>query len=481
MVLAVMSRMMMTAPISVIEGEEDSDFCLTLRGGPDKKSGTHDKSDKKQTGFHKLIPLSYRRMKRSPIQNDLIRFVIICICLSLCCLEMLAAGAVVKTGADVARESGFTFLKGKRVGLVAHPPSVTGDLNSTVEILSRTPGVKLTALYGPEHGVYGDELAGNKVADAVDKRTGVKIHSLYGKTRQPTSDMLKDIDVLVFDLQDIGCRSYTYISTLYLCMQAAVRDGKSFIVLDRPNPLGGLRVEGPMLDSNYTSFVGQIPVAYVHGMTLGEVARWINGEKLGGKCSLEVIEMKGWKRDMLWAETGLAWVPTSPHIPQSSTCAYYVATGILGELGQINNGVGYPQPFELAGAPWIDRDKLAAELNARQIPGVYFRPVTYRPFYTDFKGQICQGVHIMITDERAVPELTSLALHVFDAVKKLYPDRNVFSQAKGEQTDMFDKVNGSDRIRKELIRGTPVSTITASWKEELEFFRQKRNKYLIYK
>src|SRR5258706_4698427 len=240
----------------------------------------------------------------------------------------------VKLGNEVLAENRFRSLRGKRIGLITNPSGVNRNLQSTIEILRHGKGVNLAALFGPEHGIYGDIPAGNAVESHVDVRTGLPVHSLYGATRKPSAQMLTGLDALVYDLQDTGCRSYTFISTMGLAMEACADSGSEFIVLDRPNPLGGLRVEGPPVEPAFRSFVSQWNVPYVYGMTCGELARMINGEHwITNSCKLTVVSMKGWKRSMTWRDTGLPWVPTSPHVPYGDSPLYQVATGMLGEIG----------------------------------------------------------------------------------------------------------------------------------------------------
>jgi len=387
--------------------------------------------------------------------------------------------AQVRLGIDVLERDGFAPLQGRRVGLVTNPTGVTSDLRPTLDVLYRAPGVQLVAIFGPEHGARGDVPAGDKIADARDALTGLPVYSLYGQTRKPTPSMLAGLDVLVFDIQDIGARSYTYISTLALVQEAAAEQGLPLIVLDRPNPLGGLRVEGRPLDLKFQSFVGQLPIPYLHGMTVGELAQMANGEgwlKDAARCDLTVVRMDGWRRSMRWEQTGLTWVPTSPHIPRADTPAFYASTGILGELQFLSQGVGYTLPFELIGAPWLDPHKLADELNARRLPGLYFRPLYFQPFYGRFAKETCGGVQIVLTDpDRA--ELTPIQFHALDAVRKLAPDRK---PTGGKRDSMFDKVCGTDRIRKLIEAGKPVDEILAAWREGLDEFRTRRAKYLLY-
>ncbi|MCP4711821.1 MAG: DUF1343 domain-containing protein, partial [Planctomycetes bacterium] len=288
------------------------------------------------------------------------------------------------TGIEVLKQANFAPLIGKRVGLVTNATGVDWNLKSTVDLLHEAPNVNLVALYGPEHGVRGAQTAGEHVGFYTDERTGLPVFSLYGKTRKPTPEMLKGIDVLVYDIQGIGCRSYTFISTLGVCMEACAENDVEVMVMDRPNPLSGNRVEGNLVEEGYFSFVSQFPVPYVFGLTVAEFARMLNGEGLlkdGIQCDLTVITMQNWKRAMTYEDTGLEWVPTSPHIPHKYSPLYYVSSGVMGELGVISEGVGYTAPFQLIGAEWVDADLLATELNAQNLPGLIFRPVVYKPYY----------------------------------------------------------------------------------------------------
>jgi len=312
----------------------------------------------------------------------------------------------VETGLEMLVKSKFEILKGKKVGLITNPTGVDRNLKSAVDIINSFPGVKLTALYGPEHGVRGEFTAGEIIGSSVDPVTKLPVYSLYGKTRKPTKEMLKGIDILVYDVQDIGSRSYTFISTLGLAMEAAAENNIPFVVLDRPNPLGGIRMEGCLVQPGFTSFVSQFPVPYIHGMTVGELARFLNEEGLlkeGIKCRLEVIKMTGWNRNMSFEETGLPWVPSSPHIPHARSALFYPATGIIGELYVASIGVGYTLPFQLFAAEWINGDSLAANLNTLNLPGVIFRPVHYKPYYSVSQGKMVHGVQIHLTHIAALP------------------------------------------------------------------------------
>ena len=388
----------------------------------------------------------------------------------------------VKLGIDVLRDRGFDILKGKRVGLITNPTGISSDLEQTVDILHHAPGVKLVALFGPEHGVRGDVEGGKEVNGFNDSRTGLPVYSLYGRTRKPSKDMLRGIDVLVYDIQDIGVRSYTYISTMGLAMEAAAESNVTFVVLDRPNPLTGTRVEGPMLNLKFKSFIGAYQIPYVYGMTAGELAEMVNMEgwlQNGVKCKLVVVPMEGWKRAMWWDETGLVWVPTSPHIPHATTPMFYVMTGLLGELGTANQGVGYTLPFELVGASWVDGEKLAEYLNLQRIGGVQFRPLSYRPFYFDTAGSRFLGVQIHVT-ERDKLDMTGVQVSVLDALQRLFPHKDIFERAKSERTESFDKAAGSSELRKALLSRKSVKEILKTLSDECSTFKAKREKYLLY-
>lgn len=409
--------------------------------------------------------------------------IVIAAAVILCVPEMLTGQARVKPGIEVLRDRGFAMLRGKRVGLITNPTGITSGFQQTVDVLAGAPGVQLIALFGPEHGVRGDMEAGKYVESYVDERTRLPVYSLYGKTRKPTHEMLRGIDVLVYDIQDIGVRSYTYISTMGYAMEAAAENNIAFVVLDRPNPLTGLRVEGTVLDTSFRSFVGMYPIPYVYGMTAGELAQMINGEGWlngGRRCSLTVVPMEGWSRDQWWKDTGLPWVPPSPHIPGEETPIFYVLTGLLGELGTANQGVGYTLPFELVGAPWIDGHQLARYLNAQGLRGVYFRPLTYKPFYFDTTGQTYRGVQIHVTDRDRI-ELGVVQISILEALCKLVPGRTIFDRARPDRVQMFDKVVGSDAVRKMLMSNGNGDDLLMKIEREKAGFMPRRQSYLIYK
>jgi len=410
------------------------------------------------------------------------RLVLMSIMGSYVCLVAInnsIASERVRTGVETLIEQNFASLAGKRVGLITNPTGVTSDLTSTVDVLHKAKQVNLVKLFGPEHGVRGEVPAGEKVSQFTDAVTGVPVHSLYGKTRKPTAEMLAGLDVLVFDIQDIGARSYTYISTMALAMEAAAEHGVQVVVLDRPNPLGGNRVEGRPLDLTYKSFVGHLPVPYCHGMTVGELAQMINGEGWlpdDAKCELTVIPMRGWQRRMVFEDTKLPWVPSSPHIPRADTSYFYAATGIMGELRVISEGVGYPLPFEVAGHPDLTAHTFAAELNQRGLKGVHFQPYYFRPYYGAFDGKTCGGVRIVLTDPH-VAALTEIQLHIMDAARKLLPELDFFGQKRNA---MFDKVCGTDQMQKAIVAKQPLDEILKIWRSGVEDFRRQRQPYLLY-
>jgi len=413
---------------------------------------------------------------------------ILAIC-TLCAAAIAGAGPAqratapaVTTGLEYLIQERFAPIRGLRIGLVTNPTGVTSDLRSTIDVLAHTPGVKLAALFGPEHGVRGDAAAGEAVSNARDPATGLPVWSLYGRTKRPTAAMLRGLDALVFDMQDIGSRSYTYVTTMGNCMQSCAESRIPFYVLDRPNPLGGDRVEGNITEPGFRSDVSAWPIAYCHGMTVGELARMINGKGWlpgGVSCELRVIPMQGWRRSMTWEETGLPWVPTSPHIPHAGTSLFYAATGIVGELSSLSIGVGYTLPFELAGAPGVGPVALANDLNRRGLPGVTFRPMSWRPFYGAMKGRDCGGVEIHFTDTRRA-ELTRLNFEIMDALRRVAPSRRLFA-ASGEETRMFDLDCGTDKVRKAFESGRSAADIWAMWNRDSAKFRSERQPFLLYK
>lgn len=408
---------------------------------------------------------------------------LLCALLGIMSLSTTAKASKVLTGIDMLEHQNFKPLQGKRIGLITNPTGVNRYLKSTIDILHDAPNVQLVALYGPEHGVRGDIYAGAKVQDQKDEKTGLPIFSLYGKTRKATKEMLRGIDALVYDIQDIGSRSFTFISTMGLAMEAAAENGIEFIVLDRPNPLGGLHVEGNVVEDDCVSFVSQFRIPYIYGLTCGELAKMLNGERMlanGVQCKLTVIKMKGWKRKMTFADTGLPWIASSPHIPQALTAWYYPTTGIVGELGYLSIGVGYTLPFQLFAASWIDAEELANAMNAQQMPGVTFRPIHLRPFYSTGKGEQLQGIQIHITNYKTV-QLTPIQFVLMQEIARLYPEHSVMEHANQQRFSMFDKVCGSKQIRKRFMLRNQWSDIESYWNKDVKPFKILSKKYYLYR
>lgn len=401
--------------------------------------------------------------------------------------EERPAPATVKPGIEVLAERGFEGLQGKRVGLVTNPSGVDHLLRATIDILYEAPEVKLVALFAPEHGVRGDVYAGGKVEDYTDPATGLPVHSLYGPQREPTDAMLQGIDVMVYDIQDVGTRSYTFISTLGLVMRACARNGIEVMVLDRPNPLGGRKVEGPLVEPGFFSFVSQYAIPYVYGLTVGELARLINEEGLNRgqkgdlppvKCRLSVVPMEGWNRDMLYTDTGLPWILPSPNIPSPRSAVCYPSAGIAGELsGYLNIGIGYNIPFETFAAEWIDAEALKARLDSYGLPGVAFRTIHYKPFYGAAKDILLHGVQFFYTDYAAA-SLSLTQFYVMQALQELFPDHNPFLTK--DRLRMFDLVCGTDYVRKEFGKRLEVEDILGRWTRDVDGFKTLSQKYYLY-
>ena len=399
-------------------------------------------------------------------------------------LMVYAQDTKVKPGIEVLKERDFDILQGKSVGLITNPTGTDSKLKSTIDILFESEKVNLVALFGPEHGVRGNVEGGEKIGNYIDSKTGLPVFSLYGKTRKPTTEMLKGIDVLVYDIQDIGARSYTFISTMGLAMEAAAENNIEFVVLDRPNPLGGKRIEGNIVEDSLRSFIGQYPIPYVYGLTCGELAKFLNGEGLltdGEKCKLSVIPMQNWKRDMIFKETGLLWIPTSPHIPTWETAFYYVTTGVLGELrNSISIGVGYTLPFKTIAAEWIDAEKFAKKMNEKIQEGVIFRPIHYTPYYAFGKGKQLNGIQIHITDFHKV-KLLQIQFIAMEVLRRLYPDKNLFDMSTPNQQKAFDKAIGSAEIRKALEKDLSFESIESFLNKDVAKFKIRATKYYLYK
>ncbi|HSP89186.1 MAG TPA: exo-beta-N-acetylmuramidase NamZ domain-containing protein, partial [Ignavibacteriaceae bacterium] len=397
--------------------------------------------------------------------------------------EIFRTGPVVKTGIEVLRERNFDILKGKRIGLVTNQTGVDSKLKSTIDILFDAPDINLVALFGPEHGVRGNYAGGDYVEFYIDDYTKLPVYSLYGKTHKPDSTMLKDIDLLVYDIQDIGIRSYTYISTMGLIMEAASENNIEVVVLDRPNPLGGKKVEGGLVEDGHFSFVSMFKIPYVYGLTCGELATLINEEGMlrgGVKCKLKVVQMEGWNRGMYFEETKLPWIPTSPHIPNMFSPFYCTSSGIVGELNAISIGVGYTLPFQTFAAEWFDSKKLTEKMNSYKIDGVIFRPITYKPFYAIGMGKNLHGVEIHFTDYKNA-ELMPIQFYLIHALKELYPDSTLFKNENKSRFKMFDNVIGNSRIREILNRDFSMDELQPYFEKDATEFREFSKKYFLYK
>lgn len=371
-----------------------------------------------------------------------------------------------RVGADRILDPPFRdWIAGKRVGLVTNPAGVSSQLEPTASVLSRSPGTELTALFGPEHGYLGHEAAERPVASTA------RIHSLYGQTNKPTPEMLSPIEVLLFDLQELGARFYTYISTLYLCMQSAAEGGIPLVVLDRPNPVGGHRVEGPRLDPEFRSFVGIYDLPIRHGMTAAELARFFNAEA-GLGCDLRVVPLQGWRRDRWFDETGLQWICPSPELATLTTATVYAGFCLL-EGTNLSFGRGTVRPFEFVGAPWLKDRQLAGMLKGFNLPGVAFRPQTFVPGAGNFSNQICRGLQVHVLDRDLFNPLSAV-LHLLAATIHLHPQKFEW------RAQHFDRLAGSDRIRSALSAQRPVESIVESWQSGIEQFVRARRPYLLY-
>ena len=373
------------------------------------------------------------------------------------------------------------LLRGARVGLICNQASVDRGLRHAADLLHEQGSFKLTALFGPQHGIRGD-VQDNMVesAHAFDRQTGLPIYSLYSETREPTEEMLKDVDVLVFDMQDVGCRIYTFVYTLANCMRAAKRYGKRVVVLDRPNPINGEMVAGTVLEPAFASFVGQFPIATRHGMTVCELARMFN-EHYGIECELEIVPMQGWSRELWLDETDAPWVLPSPNMPTLDSATVFPGTVHL-EGTQLSEGRGTTRPFELIGAPFIESTEYASALMKQGFPGVHFRPCGFQPTFQKHAGRTCGGVQIHVTDRREFePVIVGVA-----AVKiayELYADDFRWKEPPYEYVydkNPFDVIAGTNRLREAIERGETIESIASSWASELEKFKGERQQYLLY-
>jgi uncharacterized protein YbbC (DUF1343 family) len=387
----------------------------------------------------------------------------------------------VRTGLDrlVAGDTAVD-LRGAATGLVLHPASVTADLALAVDALLGA-GFRLRALFGPQHGARG-EKQDNMIESGhyVDGYTGLPVHSLYSEVRKPTPDMLAGLDAVLFDLQDVGVRVYTFMWTMALSMEACAEAGVRFVVLDRPNPVGGVRVEGPVLRSGFESFVGLHPIPLRHGLTAGELARWLNEER-GIGCDLEVVPLEGWRRDMAWSETGLPWVLPSPNLPTPDSCAVYPGM-VLVEGTNLSEGRGTTRPFELVGAPWLDGRALADLLEGVGLEGARFRPCSFEPTFQKHAGAMCNGVQIHVTDRTAF-EPVRAAVELFRAARALAPDDFDWRPPPYEYEERLMPIDilwGHDGLRLGVDAGRTTEEILAGVQEECAAFREAARPYVLY-
>ena len=372
------------------------------------------------------------------------------------------------------------LIHGRRIGLVCNPASIDGGIRHSADRLLAS-GAKVTTLFGPQHGFRSD-LQENMIESphASDARRRLPVYSLYSETREPTGEMLADVDVLVVDLQDVGTRIYTYIYTMANCLRAARKHGLEVLVCDRPNPIGGEQIEGPALTPGFESFVGQFPIPMRHGLTIGEVARLFNDE-FGIGAAVDVVPMEGWRRSMYHDETGLPWVLPSPNIPTVDTAVVYPGT-VLFEGTMLSEGRGTTRPFEIVGAPWIDGDRLAETMYARSLPGAHFRPAVFEPTFHKHARQSCGGCQIHVTDRRTF-EPMRVAVELLAEFKRQGPDEFAWRPPPYEYEEVIPPIDilyGSDALRRAIDAGQDAASIVAPWRRDEDAFRQRREQYLLY-
>lgn len=390
---------------------------------------------------------------------------------------------MVKTGLDIISEKLPSQLKGKRIGILCHAPSITTDFKHITEIFFKRTDCRLSAIFGPQHGIYG-QTQDNMIEWQSDKHPvyGVPLYSLYGEHRKPTSEMLSDIDIFLIDIQDVGARLYTYIWTVKLCMEACVEKNIPVCLLDRPNPVAALPFDGPVMKNEYFTFVGGASIPLCHRMTPGEIAVWLK-EKYYPACDLNIVWMEGWKRNSFYDETGLPWVLPSPNMPSLQTAIVYPGT-VLIEALNLSEGRGTTIPFELFGAPYIDAYKLKASLDKRKIPGCAFRIHGFIPTFNKFSGEYCNGIQIHVTDRRSFYPIYT-ALEIFDAIietsagdsLKFNPPPYEYEYNKMP----FDILSGDDLMRQSLLKRMPVRLEKERWDHEIETFRLEFEKIVFYR
>lgn len=393
--------------------------------------------------------------------------------------EVAAEGSAVRPGVDVLLDSVPEPLRGKRVGLITNHTGRDAAGRSTIDRLAESDAVELVALYSPEHGIRGVAAPGEHVASDRDEETGLPIHSLYGETRKPTPEMLEGVEALLFDIQDIGTRQYTYISTMKLGMEAAAEAGIPFVVLDRPNPIGGHIVEGNILEEAFESFVGTHPIPVRHGMTVGELARMFNAEDDMG-VDLTVVPVEGWERDQWWDETGLEWVNPSPNIRRLEAAIHYPGT-VFWEATTLSEGRGTEQPFEQTGAPWLRAAEVADSLNARNLPGVRFEavPLTVEPTADKFPGETLEGVRYTVTDREAYRPVET-TLRTMGLIRRLHPDHFEWRAADRGPRGMPLTVHAGSVSLFEAYRDGTLDALLTDWREDAQRFVERRRPFLLY-
>lgn len=383
----------------------------------------------------------------------------------------------VKTGIDVLQEEGFSRFAKKRLGLIINPSSVNRNLENILVVFLKN-NVKVTTLFGPEHGILGELQDQEKYVVSKNNKIGLPIYSLYGNQLAPTQKMLKNVDILVFDIQDVGARYYTFIWTMVLAMKKIAQYEKKFVVLDRPNPINGFTIEGPILKKGYESFVGLYPIPVRHGMTAGELALMLNKE-FNINAELEIVTMKGWKRKQWFDMTGLIWVPPSPNMPTLNTATVYPGMCLL-EGTNISEGRGTTKPFEYFGAPWLEQELVLNELQ--QLPGCKLRPIYFKPLWNKYSGEICKGFQLHITDrDRFKPVIT--ALEIILVIKKIHPDKFMWKKPPYEFEEKFlpfDILIGNPDIRKLIDDQASIKDIEKIYNSGLDIFKKTREKYLQY-
>lgn len=387
-----------------------------------------------------------------------------------------AGAATVRPGLEVLLQERTDLLVGRRVGLITNRAGVDSQGRSGIDLLARDRRWQLVALFSPEHGLRATAGAGEAVESGRDPVTGLPVYSLYGAQLSPPPEVLRQLDVLLFDLQDAGARFYTYISTMAYAMQAAAKAGIRFVVLDRPNPIGGLATEGPVLEERWRSFVGVYPIPIRHGMTVGELALLFN-DAFGIGADLVVVPTKGWRRHLWFDQTGLPWVAPSPNMRTLATATVYPGMALV-EGTNLSEGRGTPWPFEVAGAPWVDGPRWAQALNSLGLPGVRFEPVSFTPTESKYRGQSCQGIRVVVTDrESFAPVRTGVA--VVATAARLFPAQFRWLPPSGGAYP-FDRLAGTDRVRVALAEGASPTAVADSWEPALEAFRRLRSRYLLY-